>query len=124
MPFYTIYWGEDYSTGPQVKYWLAANSWGNEWGEDGLFRILRGENHCEIESFVIGAWGKGAKKRRFKVQKLQRRLRRLKLVLIGVARVAAYKSTETHCVALIQPLSHSVPLLPLAVPEHVMFNVL
>uniref|UniRef100_F1L5C3 Peptidase C1-like protein n=1 Tax=Ascaris suum TaxID=6253 RepID=F1L5C3_ASCSU len=72
-----IGWGEDYSTGPQVKYWLAANSWGNEWGEDGLFRILRGENHCEIESFVIGAWGKGAKKRRFKVQKLQRRLRRL-----------------------------------------------
>ncbi|CAD6198912.1 unnamed protein product [Caenorhabditis auriculariae] len=63
-------WGVDHSTGRAIKYWLAANSWGSDWGEEGLFRIIRGENHCEFESFVIGAWGKGAKRRRrFKMRK-------------------------------------------------------
>ncbi|KAK6021241.1 papain family cysteine protease [Ostertagia ostertagi] len=62
----------------RIPYWLAANSWGRQWGEDGLFRILRGENHCEIESFVIGAWGKGSKRRRrFKLRKMRRRFRKL-----------------------------------------------
>lgn len=73
-----IGWGVDDSTGRPIKYWLAANSWGTDWGEDGLFRIRRGENHCEIESFVIGAWGKDAKRRRrFKVRKLRRRAKKL-----------------------------------------------
>lgn len=45
-----------------MKYWLAANSWGTNWGENGYFRILRGENHCEIESFVIAAWGRSERK--------------------------------------------------------------
>ncbi|ETN76701.1 papain family cysteine protease [Necator americanus] len=71
-------WGVDHSTGRDIPYWLAANSWGRQWGEDGLFRILRGDNHCEIESFVIGAWGKGAKRRRrFKMRKMRRRFRKL-----------------------------------------------
>ncbi|VDM31872.1 unnamed protein product [Toxocara canis] len=70
-------WGDDDTTGQSVKYWLAANSWGTSWGEEGFFRILRGENHCEIESFIIGAWGKGAKKRRFKVRKLRRHMKKL-----------------------------------------------
>ncbi|KAE9415415.1 hypothetical protein Angca_004262, partial [Angiostrongylus cantonensis] len=71
-------WGVDRSTGREIPYWLAANSWGRQWGEDGLFRIVRGENHCEIESFVIGAWGKGARRRRhFKVRKMRRRFRKL-----------------------------------------------
>ena len=47
-------WGVDRANGGAVKYWLAANSWGPRWGEQGHFRIVRGENHCEIESFVIG----------------------------------------------------------------------
>lgn len=35
-----------------------ANSWGTDWGEDGYFRIVRGSNECEIESFVLGVWAK------------------------------------------------------------------
>lgn len=37
---------------------LVANSWGTEWGESGLFRILRGSNECGIESYVLGVWSK------------------------------------------------------------------
>ena len=35
-----------------VKYWLCVNSWNEEWGEKGLFRILRGTNECGIENSV------------------------------------------------------------------------
>lgn len=35
-----------------VKYWLLANSWNTEWGENGFFRILRGADHAGIESSV------------------------------------------------------------------------
>ncbi|KAJ8730061.1 hypothetical protein PYW07_017099 [Mythimna separata] len=36
-----------------MKYWLVANSWNSDWGDKGYFKILRGENHCDIESKVI-----------------------------------------------------------------------
>uniref|UniRef100_A0A8D2IQD9 Tubulointerstitial nephritis antigen n=1 Tax=Varanus komodoensis TaxID=61221 RepID=A0A8D2IQD9_VARKO len=39
--------------------WIAANSWGNSWGENGYFRILRGQNECDIEQLVV-AWGLSA----------------------------------------------------------------
>ncbi|XP_041484086.1 uncharacterized peptidase C1-like protein F26E4.3 [Lytechinus variegatus] len=50
-------WGVDrsYPNRP-LKYWLCANSWGTGWGEDGLFRVIRGENECSIEKFVVGVW--------------------------------------------------------------------
>lgn len=68
-------WGVDQSSG--LKYWLADNSWGPEWGENGYFRIIRGDNHCNVESFLIGAWGKGSKKRKkFLVRKVKK-IRRL-----------------------------------------------
>ncbi|VIO89056.1 Uncharacterized protein BM_BM2365 [Brugia malayi] len=45
-------WGIDQG----VSYWLAANSWNNDWGEDvfsGYFRILRGADECGIESGIV-----------------------------------------------------------------------
>ena len=35
-----------------IKYWLCANSWNNEWGDNGFFKILRGNNECNIEEVV------------------------------------------------------------------------
>lgn len=43
-------WGVENGT----KYWLIANSWNPHWGQNGYFKILRGENHCDIESEAIG----------------------------------------------------------------------
>ncbi|KAA3669771.1 cathepsin B, partial [Paragonimus westermani] len=36
-----------------TKYWLLANSWNEDWGEKGFFRILRGVDECGIESDVV-----------------------------------------------------------------------
>lgn len=36
-----------------VKYWLVANSWNEDWGNKGFFKILRGKNECGIESGVV-----------------------------------------------------------------------
>lgn len=49
-----IGWGVE----KEKKYWIVANSWGPNWGEDGFFRIQRGNNECGIES--IPAAGKAS----------------------------------------------------------------
>lgn len=35
-----------------TKYWLVANSWNSDWGDQGFFKILRGEDHLGIESGI------------------------------------------------------------------------
>jgi len=45
-----IGWGEEGG----VPFWLVANSWNTDWGEDGFFRIIRGKDECGIESGVVG----------------------------------------------------------------------
>ncbi|XP_050096332.1 uncharacterized peptidase C1-like protein F26E4.3 [Anopheles aquasalis] len=50
-----IGWGEERVGYDTVKYWIAVNSWGTWWGENGRFRILRGSNECEIESYVLAS---------------------------------------------------------------------
>ena len=40
-------WGVDSAAGP---YWIVQNSWGAGWGENGFFRIVRGQDTCTIES--------------------------------------------------------------------------
>jgi cathepsin B len=40
-------WGED---AQGVKYWRCKNTWNAFWGEQGFFRVLRGENYGGMES--------------------------------------------------------------------------
>ncbi|KAI0512337.1 hypothetical protein KFK09_012976 [Dendrobium nobile] len=40
-------------------YWLLANQWNRDWGDDGYFKILRGTNECEIEEDVVAGLPSG-----------------------------------------------------------------
>ncbi|XP_062889964.1 tubulointerstitial nephritis antigen-like [Mobula hypostoma] len=52
-------WGEEHGPNGQIhQYWIAANSWGMNWGENGYFKIARGENECDIETFILSSWGR------------------------------------------------------------------
>jgi len=42
-------WGVEDST----PYWLVANSWNEDWGDKGFFKILRGSDECGIESGIV-----------------------------------------------------------------------
>ncbi|XP_041978013.1 cathepsin B [Aricia agestis] len=35
------------------KYWIITNSWNTDWGDNGFFKIVRGEDHCGIESSIV-----------------------------------------------------------------------
>ncbi|KAG8185661.1 hypothetical protein JTE90_008931 [Oedothorax gibbosus] len=41
-------WGVEKGT----PYWLVANSWNEDWGDKGYFKILRGSDECGIESDI------------------------------------------------------------------------
>merc|ERR550537_866766 len=38
-----------YGTEDGEDYWLVKNSWNEEWGDNGTFKIVRGTNECGIE---------------------------------------------------------------------------
>lgn len=41
-----IGWGEERG----IPYWLMVNSWSEDWGDKGLFKIRRGTNECGIDN--------------------------------------------------------------------------
>ncbi|CAJ0609717.1 unnamed protein product [Cylicocyclus nassatus] len=53
-----IGWGVEQIDNQKVPYWIASNSENYDWGENGFFRIIRGENHCLIETNVIAGFMK------------------------------------------------------------------
>ena len=44
-----IGYGTDASAG---AYWVVKNSWNEQWGDAGTFKIAKGSNECGIESEV------------------------------------------------------------------------
>lgn len=43
-------WGQDFTNGTALDYWVVRNTIGTWWGENGFFRLERGSNTYNIES--------------------------------------------------------------------------
>jgi C1A family cysteine protease len=42
-----------YGSSGGTDYWKIKNSWASDWGEDGYYRIVRGENKCGVASDAV-----------------------------------------------------------------------
>lgn len=52
-----IGWGEEKRNGSAVSFWIGKNSWGQYWGESGLFRIQMSTENLGIETQCFYAHG-------------------------------------------------------------------
>lgn len=48
-----IGWGEEIKNNILTKFWWIKNSWGEDWGIGGYFKMIRGVNNCELEENVV-----------------------------------------------------------------------
>mmetsp|Transcript_2863 Transcript_2863/g.4093 ORF Transcript_2863/g.4093 Transcript_2863/m.4093 type:complete len:113 (+) Transcript_2863:590-928(+) len=48
-----IGWGETNHEGHKLKYWILKNSWGDDWGDKGYFKMLRGKNLGSVENQAV-----------------------------------------------------------------------
>jgi cathepsin B len=48
-----IGWGTEHSSNGDTDYWIIVNSWNNEWGDNGTFKMVKGVNAAGIEAQIV-----------------------------------------------------------------------